>query len=118
MWDKYLAGGQRFEWNGTGVAFSGNLTPDPETGIGKRTDDELKRVLKSGVSHDGRVIDPFMMPWSAWSNWTDEDRYAVVVYLRNIKPVRHKVPDFSSKAAAQNQTQLGSDFAIHESRPR
>ena len=33
------------------------------------------------------------MPWANFSNWTEEDRHAVVVYLRHLKPVRHQIPE-------------------------
>ena len=32
------------------------------------------------------------MPWANFSNWTDEDRHAVVVYLRHIPAVRRQIP--------------------------
>lgn len=31
-----------------------NITPDPETGIGKWTDDELARAIREGIARDGR----------------------------------------------------------------
>ena len=77
----------------TGTFVSRNLTPDPETGLTQRSDDEVKRVLRSGVFPDGHVVPSSAMPWANFSNWTEEDRHAVVVYLRHLKPVRHKIPD-------------------------
>jgi len=32
------------------------------------------------------------MPWAQFSNWSDEDLHAVVVYLRHIRPIRHGIP--------------------------
>lgn len=89
---RYLAGGMQFH-TAAGTFVTRNLTPDPETGIGRRTDEEIKRVLKSGVLADGRVDSYRLMPWGAYTHWTDEDRHAVVVYLRHLPPVRHAVPD-------------------------
>lgn len=90
--EHYLAGGFKFvETSGTYV--SRNLTPDKETGLGRRTDAEVKRVLRSGVFPDGHVVPYTAMPWGNFSNWTDEDRHAVVVYLRHLKPARHQIPD-------------------------
>lgn len=37
-----------------------NLTPDDETGIGKRTDAELARMIRHSVRADGRSAIPFM----------------------------------------------------------
>ena len=89
---KYLAGGQLFI-EGSGRYVSRNLTPDRDTGLARRTDDEVKRVLRSGVFPDGHVVPAFNMPWGAFSNWTEEDRHAVVVYLRHLKPVHHQTPE-------------------------
>lgn len=90
--DMYLAGGRPFTTNSHGIVVSRNLTPDKETGIGNRSDDDVKRVLRSGVYPDGRPIAHTAMPWGHYSNWSDEDRHAVVVYLRHIKAVRHEIP--------------------------
>jgi cytochrome c len=90
--EKYLAGGQKFI-ESSGTYISRNLTPDKETGLARRTDDEVKRVLRSGVLPDGHVAPYSAMPWANFSNWTEEDRHAVVVFLRHLKPVRHAIPD-------------------------
>ena len=54
QFDKYLAGGMKFKTH-AGTFISRNLTPDKETGLARRTDDEVKRVLRSGVFPDGHV---------------------------------------------------------------
>jgi mono/diheme cytochrome c family protein len=89
---RYLAGGMRFATLSHGMVVSRNLTPDKETGIGARTDEQLKRVLRAGVFHDGRVFSSRSMPWPDTANWSDEDIHAVITYLRHIKPVRHEIP--------------------------
>jgi hypothetical protein len=90
---KYLAGASLKIVTARGTYVSRNLTPDRETGLARRTDEEVKRVLRSGVFPDGHVVPTTAMPWGVFSNWTDEDRHAVVVYLRHIKPVRHQTPE-------------------------
>jgi hypothetical protein len=97
--DMYLAGGRRFTTNMHGAVVSRNLTPDKETGLLGRTDEDVKRVLRSGVYPDGRSIAHNAMPWAQFSNWSDEDLHAVVVYLRHIKPVRHEIPPPAPGAA-------------------
>ena len=32
------------------------------------------------------------LPWPGFSNWSEEDRHAVVVYLRHLKPIAHRIP--------------------------
>ncbi|HEY0711393.1 MAG TPA: cytochrome c, partial [Polyangia bacterium] len=69
-----------------GPVFAPNLTPDPETGIGKISDDAIARAIREGVSHDGRAL--FMMPWENYRNLSDEDVASIVVYLRTLPPVK------------------------------
>jgi mono/diheme cytochrome c family protein len=68
-----------------------NLTPDPETGIGNRTDDDLARSIREGISRDGRALFP-IMPYHHFRNMPDEDLASVIVYLRSQKPVRNALP--------------------------
>ena len=59
------------------------------------------RVLRSGISAEGgRQLWHRDMPWTWFSNWTEEDRHAVLVYLRNIKPVARPIPAPSSQSPA------------------
>jgi mono/diheme cytochrome c family protein len=90
---KYLGGGGLKIQTAQATYVSRNLTPDQETGLARRTDDELKRVLRSGTFSDGHVVAGTAMPWPVFSNWTEEDRHAVVVYLRHLKPIRHATPE-------------------------
>jgi len=90
---KYLGGGGLKIQTAHATYVSRNLTSDKETGLARRTDDEVKRVLRSGTFSDGHVVGGTAMPWPAFSNWTDEDQHAVVVYLRHLKPIRHATPE-------------------------
>ncbi len=90
---KYMAGGGLKFQTAHGTFVSRNLTSDKETGLGRRTDDEVKRVLRSGTFTDGHVVPGTVMPWPVFSNWTEEDRHAVVVYLRHLKPIAHRTPE-------------------------
>ncbi len=92
-YSKYLAGGGLKITSRHGTYVSRNLTPDRETGLARRTDDEVHRVLRSGVFPDGHIVPYTAMPWANFSNWTEEDRHAVLVYLRHLKPVRHEIPE-------------------------
>ena len=90
---QYLGGGGLKIQTPHATFVSRNLTPDKETGLGRRTDDEVKRVLRSGTFPDGHVVEGTAMPWPVFSNWTEEDRHAVVVYLRHLKPIHHVTPE-------------------------
>ncbi len=72
--------------------YARNITPDPETGIGKWTEADFIRALRTGITPDGRVLDPFM-PWGAFQQLTDTDLKALWAYLRTIQPIKNKVPD-------------------------
>ncbi|MFI5179398.1 MAG: hypothetical protein ACHQO8_12580 [Vicinamibacterales bacterium] len=95
--EKYLAGGMRFQTR-DGAFVTRNLTPEKDTGLAHRSDDEVKRVLRSGVFPDGHVVSYRLMPWSGYTYWTAEDAHAVVVYLRHVKAVRHQIPDAAPPA--------------------
>ena len=68
-----------------------NITPDPETGAGRWTDDQLVRAIRQGISHDGRRLS-VVMPYPTLSILTDEDVHAIVAYLRSLPPVRSSLP--------------------------
>jgi mono/diheme cytochrome c family protein len=71
-----------------GQIYSANITPDPDTGIGRRTDGELARILRYGVRADGHVAVPLM----EYDGLADEDLAAVISFLRSRPGVRHVVP--------------------------
>lgn len=83
-----LAGGGVFRLP-FGTVVAPNITPDPETGIGQRTDAQLARILRYGVRADGRVAMPFM----EYHDMSDEDLRAVISFLRSQPPVRRSIPD-------------------------
>jgi len=114
--EMYLAGGNKMIRKGHGTYVSTNLTSDPETGLGKWDDTDIKRVLRNGLAPDGRPIPGHLMPWPAYSNWTEEDRHAVVVYLRHTMPIAHRIPAPAAEAifsdpAAFEEDYGGKDYA-------
>ncbi|HSC86823.1 MAG TPA: hypothetical protein VLC09_06110 [Polyangiaceae bacterium] len=84
--DAPLSGGHSWTLP-VGTFYSSNITPDDETGIGKRTDAEIARMLRHGVRPDGRALVPFMR----FANLADDDLQAIVSYLRSMAPVHHQV---------------------------
>ena len=75
----------------------------------------MLRTLRSGVSaDDGRVFHPLLMPWGEFSNMTEEDRYAVVTYLRHLKSVYHKIPEYDPNHELSGFAFYGLDYGIHE----
>ncbi|HEU5254441.1 MAG TPA: hypothetical protein VFU28_00510 [Vicinamibacterales bacterium] len=97
---RYMAGGAKTSFKGHGTFVSANLTADRQYGLGRRTDEDVLRVLRSGVSADGgRLLWYRDMPWAWVANWTEEDRVAVLTYLRQIPAIAHKIPPPSTQAA-------------------
>jgi hypothetical protein len=114
--EMYLAGGSKMIRKEHGTYISTNLTSDRETGLGKWTDADIERVLRNGLAPDGRPVPGHLMPWPAYSNWTEEDRHAVVVYLRHTIAIPHRVPDPTSDVrltdpAAFEEDYGGKDYA-------
>jgi mono/diheme cytochrome c family protein len=85
------AGGVQPETDLPGRIVAPNLTPDPETGAGKWTDDQFARAIREGIGHDGRALFP-MMPYEHYRKMSDEDLASVIVYLRSLPLVRHELP--------------------------
>ena len=117
-WDEYLAGGGKGFYNQDSLeSYCRNLTPDPATGLARRSDDEVLRVLQTGLFPEGRQANWRRMPWPFMANWTPEDRYAVLVYLRHLKPVKHAIPDIKPGRVRTDPKAMeeiyGGDYAGH-----
>jgi cytochrome c553 len=85
-----LRGGYVLKAGPFGTFYPANLTPDPETGLGKLTDGDVARVIRHAVAPDGR-LDPLMR--FAVGPMADEDLVALLSYLRSIPPI----PNATSK---------------------
>lgn len=85
-----LAGGYRFPAPPLGAIYSQNITPDPETGIGRYSDGQIARMLRYAVKPNGRAS---IRPLMEYADMSDDDLVAIVSYLRTMKPVRNVVPD-------------------------
>lgn len=79
--------------DGVGKVWAPNLTPDPETGLGKYSTEEIIAAIRAGKRLDGQMMAPPMslfIPHIA--GMTDEDLTALVSYLKSLKPVKKRVP--------------------------
>jgi mono/diheme cytochrome c family protein len=85
-----LVGGRRMAAPPLGALYTKNLTPDPETGIGRYTDPQIARMLRSSVRPNGRASVQLLMPFGDMS---DADLTAIVSFLRSQPPVRNVVPE-------------------------
>jgi mono/diheme cytochrome c family protein len=85
-----LKGGIKFPMGPLGAMFTRNLTPDPTTGIGRYTDEQLFRMMRHGIRPSGLASMPVLMPF--WK-MADDDLIAIVSYLRSLAPVENNVPE-------------------------
>jgi mono/diheme cytochrome c family protein len=69
-----------------GTVYSSNITPDPETGIGRWPEAAFRRAMQSGVDRDGRHLYP-TFPYDHFTHVSDEDDRALYAYLMTRRPV-------------------------------
>ncbi len=81
-------------WVGPGgVSFAANLTPDPRTGMGSRSEGVFVKALKTGKSMGtAREILP-PMPWQSIGQMSDADLKAIFAYLTSLPPIDNAVPN-------------------------
>jgi mono/diheme cytochrome c family protein len=83
-----LAGGRALA-TPFGTFYSPNITPDPETGIGRWTDAQFLRALREGVRPDGANYFP-VFPYPSFTGITDSDALAIKAYLFSLPAVRQQ----------------------------
>jgi mono/diheme cytochrome c family protein len=88
--EKGLSGGMVFDEEPF-KAYAPNITPDPETGIGKWSEAQLATAIREGIRPDGSVIGP-PMPIMFYRGMADDDLKAIVAYLRAQPAVKNAVP--------------------------
>ena len=67
-----------------GTLYSSNITPDPETGIGKWTADDFYKALHDGIGPDGPLYPA--MPYTSYRQLTRADTDAIYAYLMSVRP--------------------------------
>jgi mono/diheme cytochrome c family protein len=69
-----------------GILYTPNITPDPETGIGRWTPAEFLRAVRQGVGRGGKPLYP-AFPYTSYALLTDQDVLAIRAYLLTLKPI-------------------------------
>ena len=77
-------GGRTFKgpW---GESVSANITSDPAAGLGRWSDEEIKRAITQGIARDGHKLKP-PMAYAAYAGMTAQDLDAIVAFLRTLPP--------------------------------
>jgi mono/diheme cytochrome c family protein len=70
-----------------GTIYSANITPDPETGIGRWSLAAFTRAMHEGVSRDGSHLFP-AFPYDHFTKVSDEDVEALYAYVMTRAPVK------------------------------
>jgi mono/diheme cytochrome c family protein len=73
-----------------------NITPDPETGIGKWSEEEIADYLETGNKPDGDVVGGLMGEViegtaAGYKDLTKEDRLAIARYLKSIPAIKNRI---------------------------
>lgn len=104
--------GKVFRDDGDERIVAGNLTPDPETGIGEWTDDELARAIRRGIGRDGRRLHPLMY-YNSFRHLSDADVEAVIAYLRTLDPVRNPLPETTLAPETRERLEARDPTELH-----
>ncbi|HTM92088.1 MAG TPA: hypothetical protein VL095_06715 [Flavisolibacter sp.] len=85
----FFAGGNKFAMPDGSVIYSANLTMDEETGIGRWTEEEFVKALKTGIVPHGQPgVRPPMKPYVYL---TDSEAKAIYAYLKTIPKIKNQV---------------------------
>ena len=74
-----------------GTIYSTNITPDPQTGIGRWSQEAFRRAMREGVDREGRHLYP-AFPFDHFTLASDEDDKALYAFLMTRRPVRAMAP--------------------------
>jgi len=74
-----------------GKLYGPNITPDPDTGIGRWSLFAFSRALRHGVARDGRHLYPGL-PYEHFLSLTDDDVAALYAFLMTRQPVHAVAP--------------------------
>jgi len=84
------AGGRKYD-GPFGTVYSSNITPDPTTGIGKWTDEQIITATRAGRRPNGERLIP-VHPYTVFNGMAAHDLKDVVAYLRSVPPVQRATP--------------------------
>jgi mono/diheme cytochrome c family protein len=104
-----FAGGRAFVLP-FGTLYSTNITPDPETGIGKYGDADFLAVVHQGTGSGHKPLYP-AMPYASYTYMTDSDALAIKAYLFSLKPVHAPAPQ-NTLVFPFNQRRLMSVWSL------
>jgi len=81
-------GNEMHQMNGAEI-YSQNITPDPETGIGKLSEEDFAKALRTGVLPNGQG--ELHYPMVQYSGLSDGEVSSIYAYLKTVPPIKNKV---------------------------
>jgi mono/diheme cytochrome c family protein len=82
---RHYAGGRSLATPFGGVP-APNITPDPDTGIGRWSFDDFWRALHMGLGRQGELLYP-VFSYTSFTKVTRDDALAIFAYLKSLPPV-------------------------------
>jgi mono/diheme cytochrome c family protein len=95
-----------------GTIYSTNITPDPDTGIGRWTGDEFLRAMHEGIDRGGRHLYP-VFPYDHFTRVTDADVAAIYAFIMTRDAVRADVPANRLTFPARLRTTIAAWKALY-----
>ncbi len=83
-----LAGGRALT-TPFGTFYGPNITPDPDTGIGRWSEADFRRAMREGRDEEGRYMFP-VFPFTSFTGMTDQDIADLYAYLMSQPPVQRE----------------------------
>ena len=74
-----------------GTLYPPNITPDPDTGIGKWTDADFVNAMQKGIGKGGGHLIP-AFPYTSYTHMKVEDVLDIKGYLMSLAPIKNAVP--------------------------
>jgi mono/diheme cytochrome c family protein len=74
-----------------GTIYGTNITPDPDTGIGRWSQNAFARAMREGLDREGRHLYP-AFPYEYFTKMTDEDVKALYAFMMTRDPVQAVTP--------------------------
>ena len=74
-----------------GTVYGTNITPDPDTGIGRWSEAAFVRAMREGVDREGRHLYP-AFPYEYFTRLSDDDLHALYAFVMTREPVNATPP--------------------------
>jgi mono/diheme cytochrome c family protein len=105
------AGGRALE-TPFGTFYGTNITPEPETGIGRWSEAAFRRAMREGLDRAGRHLYP-AFPYEYYTKLSDDDIRALYAYLMARSPVRASTPPHELRFPFNLRGLLGAWKALY-----